>query len=380
MSKIIGIDLGTTNSCVSVLEAGVATVIPNPEGGRTTPSVVAYKKGERIVGDAAKRQAITNPNTVSSIKRLMGTNKKVELDGKKYSPEEVSAMILSYMKDYAEKYLGEEFDIHTGGIDLVPTHHENEIAQSKGCTGKVPAKFWMHCEFLLINGGKMSKSLGNVYLVDDIINRGYDPLAYRLFSFSCHYKGKLNFTWEGIEASAKSQFWLQYVSGKKYISSAYIAITCLVLLIGTIFSIVFNYLNWNVILNIQTDIVSSKALLVAVQITFLGIMLQLILRLITSILYALQLSSVNNFLSLCTSILTLIFVLVLPSKSNDENIILMAIIHAGAVVIPLILATLIVFLQQRKKNLGPSLKMFSFQHAKEVLSLGGTFLYVQIMI
>ena len=109
MSKIIGIDLGTTNSCVSVLEGGVATVIPNPEGGRTTPSVVAVnKKGERIVGDAAKRQAITNPNTVSSIKRLIGTDKKVELDGKKCTSEEISAMILSYLKDYAEKYLGEK--------------------------------------------------------------------------------------------------------------------------------------------------------------------------------------------------------------------------------------------------------------------------------
>ena len=71
------------------------------------------------------------------------------------------------------------FDIHTGGIDLVPTHHENEIAQSKGCTGKIPAKFWMHCEFLLIDGGKMSKSLGNTYLVQDLIDKGYDPLAYK---------------------------------------------------------------------------------------------------------------------------------------------------------------------------------------------------------
>ena len=94
MSKIIGIDLGTTNSCAAVLEAGAPKVIPNPEGGRTTPSVVAFKNGERIVGESAKRQAITNPNTVSSIKRLMGTDKKVELDGKKYTPEEVSAMIL----------------------------------------------------------------------------------------------------------------------------------------------------------------------------------------------------------------------------------------------------------------------------------------------
>ena len=104
MSKIIGIDLGTTNSCVAVLEGGTATVIPNPEGNRTTPSVVAFKNGERIVGDAAKRQAITNPNTVSSIKRLMGTSEKVELEGKKYTPEEVSAMILSYMKAAASAF------------------------------------------------------------------------------------------------------------------------------------------------------------------------------------------------------------------------------------------------------------------------------------
>ena len=100
------------------------------------------------------------------------------------------------------KYLGEVFDIHTGGIDLIPTHHENEIAQSKGACGKIPAHYWMHGEYLLINGGKMSKSLGNVYLLDDIIKRGYDPLVYRLFNFSCHYKGKLNFTWEGIEAAS----------------------------------------------------------------------------------------------------------------------------------------------------------------------------------
>ena len=100
------------------------------------------------------------------------------------------------------KYLGEVFDIHTGGIDLIPTHHENEIAQSKGACGKIPAHYWMHGEYLLINGGKMSKSLGNVYLLDDIINKGYDPLVYRLFNFSCHYRGKLNFTWEGIESAS----------------------------------------------------------------------------------------------------------------------------------------------------------------------------------
>lgn len=103
-----------------------------------------------------------------------------------------------------QKYLGEQFDIHTGGIDLIPTHHENEIAQSKGACGKVPANFWMHGEYLLIDGGKMSKSLGNVYLVKDFIERGYDPIVYKLFSYSCHYRNKLNFTWEGIEGAAKS--------------------------------------------------------------------------------------------------------------------------------------------------------------------------------
>ena len=102
------------------------------------------------------------------------------------------------------KYLGEEFDIHTGGIDLIPTHHENEIAQNKGACGKIPAHYWLHGEYLLIDGGKMSKSLGNVYLMNDIINKGYDPLTYRLFNYSCHYRGKLNFTWEGMNSSAIS--------------------------------------------------------------------------------------------------------------------------------------------------------------------------------
>ncbi len=102
------------------------------------------------------------------------------------------------------KYLGEQFDIHTGGIDLIPTHHENEIAQSKGRTGKTPANYWLHGEYLLINGGKMSKSLGNVYLLKDIKEKGYDPLVYKLFCYSCHYRNKLNFTWEGIEATSKS--------------------------------------------------------------------------------------------------------------------------------------------------------------------------------
>ncbi len=134
MSKIIGIDLGTTNSCVSVLEAGEPKVIPNPEGGRTTPSVVAFKNGERIVGDAAKRQAITNPNTISSIKRLMGTNEKVEAEGKKYTPEEISAMILSYMKDYAESYLGEKVE---KAVITVPAYFNDAQRQATKNAGKI---------------------------------------------------------------------------------------------------------------------------------------------------------------------------------------------------------------------------------------------------
>ena len=134
MSKIIGIDLGTTNSCAAVLEAGAPKVIPNPEGGRTTPSVVAFKKGERIVGESAKRQALTNPNTVSSIKRLMGSKEKVELDGKKYTPEEISAMILGYIKDYCESYLGEKV---TKAVITVPAYFNDSQRQATKNAGKI---------------------------------------------------------------------------------------------------------------------------------------------------------------------------------------------------------------------------------------------------
>ena len=108
MSKIIGIDLGTTNSCVCVYEGGEAKVIANAEGNRTTPSVVAFKNDEIIVGTAAKNQMVTNPDTVSSVKRLMGTKEKVKVNGKEYTPEEISAMILGDLKKTAESYLGEE--------------------------------------------------------------------------------------------------------------------------------------------------------------------------------------------------------------------------------------------------------------------------------
>ncbi|MCR5299929.1 MAG: molecular chaperone DnaK [Erysipelotrichaceae bacterium] len=134
MSKIIGIDLGTTNSCVAVMEGKDVKVITNPEGNRTTPSVVAFKGDERIVGDAAKRQLVTNPNSVSSIKRLMGSNEKVEIDGKKYTPQEISAMILQYMKTYAEAYLGEKVD---KAVITVPAYFNDAQRQATKDAGKI---------------------------------------------------------------------------------------------------------------------------------------------------------------------------------------------------------------------------------------------------
>lgn len=134
MSKIIGIDLGTTNSCVAVMDGGDCKVITNPEGNRTTPSVVAYKNGERIVGDAAKRQVVTNKDTVSSIKRLMGTNEKVTLEGKEYTPQEISAMVLQYLKSYAEGYLGETV---TKAVITVPAYFNDAQRQATKDAGKI---------------------------------------------------------------------------------------------------------------------------------------------------------------------------------------------------------------------------------------------------
>ena len=136
MAKIIGIDLGTTNSCVAVMEGGESVVIPNPEGARTTPSVVAFtKNGERLVGQVAKRQAITNPdNTVISIKRDMGTDKKVDIDGKKYTPQEISAMILQKLKSDAESYLGETV---TQAVITVPAYFSDAQRQATKDAGKI---------------------------------------------------------------------------------------------------------------------------------------------------------------------------------------------------------------------------------------------------
>ncbi len=134
MSKIIGIDLGTTNSCCAVMEGKEAKVITNPEGNRTTPSVVAFKNGDRIVGDAAKRQMVTNKNTVYSIKRKMGTDEKVTLEGKQYTPQEVSAMILGYIKSYAEAYLGEKVD---KAVITVPAYFNDAQRQATKDAGRI---------------------------------------------------------------------------------------------------------------------------------------------------------------------------------------------------------------------------------------------------
>lgn len=134
MSKIIGIDLGTTNSCVSVIEGGEPVVITNPEGNRTTPSVVAFKDGDTIVGEAAKRQAITNPNTISSIKRHMGEKYSVDVDGKTYTPQEISAKILQYLKSYAEGYLGETVN---KAVITVPAYFTDAQRQATKDAGRI---------------------------------------------------------------------------------------------------------------------------------------------------------------------------------------------------------------------------------------------------
>ncbi|UOR12262.1 molecular chaperone DnaK [Halobacillus amylolyticus] len=134
MGKIIGIDLGTTNSCVAVMEGGEAKVIPNPEGNRTTPSAVAFKNGERQVGEVAKRQAITNPNTILSVKRHMGTDYKVEVEGKEYTPQEISAAILQYIKGYAEDYLGETVD---KAVVTVPAYFNDAERQATKDAGTI---------------------------------------------------------------------------------------------------------------------------------------------------------------------------------------------------------------------------------------------------
>ena len=183
----------------------------------------AYETSTAIYFDISKLDKYPVLSNLNLDEQMAGA--RVEVDSEKKNPYDFAVWIkapenhlmkwdsqfgLSYPGWHIEcsamskKYLGEQFDVHTGGIDLIPTHHENEIAQSKGICGKIPANYWLHGEYLLINGGKMSKSLGNVYLIKDIIEKGYDPIVYKLFSYSCHYRNKLNFTWEAIDSTAKS--------------------------------------------------------------------------------------------------------------------------------------------------------------------------------
>ena len=124
----------------------------------------------------------------------------------------------------SRKYLGEEFDIHTGGVDHIPTHHENEIAQSKGAFGKIPAKVWMHVEFLQVDGGKMSKSLENVYTISQLQEKGIEPLAFKLLCYTAHYRTKLNFTFDGASSSQKAlnrlrESYIKHRNGNEEISA-----------------------------------------------------------------------------------------------------------------------------------------------------------------
>ncbi len=180
----------------------------------------AYETSRGIYFDTSKLKSYGELSKINLSEQKAGA--RVEIDEEKKNPLDFALWIkapkehimkwnskwgLCYPGWHIEcsamsrKYLGEHFDIHTGGVDHIPIHHENEIAQSKGATGINPANFWMHSEFLLIDNGKMSKSLGNVYKIEDLEKRGFEPLSYRLFNFTSHYRNKLNFTWEGLECA-----------------------------------------------------------------------------------------------------------------------------------------------------------------------------------
>lgn len=165
---------------------------------------------------------------------------------------------------------------------------------------------------------------------------------------------------------------------KKYLSSAYISIGILCVILSVVFMFVSSFWNWNTVFNIEEGIVSQSAMLQTVRIVFVGIILQLLFKLITSVLYALQKSSVNNFLSLITSIITLICVLIIPSRNNDQNMICMAWVHVLAVILPLLVTTIILFSGKILRKCIPSLKCFSLMHTKAILALGGVFLFVQL--
>ena len=180
----------------------------------------AYETSKGIYFDISKLDKYPVLSSRKLDEQIAGA--RVDVDNEKRNPEDFALWIkapknhimkwespwgLSYPGWHIEcstmsrKYLGDIFDIHTGGIDHIPTHHENEIAQSKGLTGVNPAHFWMHSDFIQIDGGKMSKSLGNVYTLDTLQEKGIEPLAYKLFCFSSHYRNKINFTFEGAKSA-----------------------------------------------------------------------------------------------------------------------------------------------------------------------------------
>ncbi len=172
----------------------------------------------------------------------------------------------------------------------------------------------------------------------------------------------------------------KFDEAKKYVSSAYASIGCICLFLVIIFSIVFQFINWNVVLNIRDDVVSSKSLLFAVIIVFVGIIIHFFLKLVSTVLYAIQESSINNLLSLITSLLMLLGLFWVPSSSNnDDNIVRMAIIHAMAVILPLIATSVYLFYFSSLRNIRPSINCFDLLYAKRVLSLGGIFFYAQLV-
>ena len=183
----------------------------------------AYETSKGIYFDTSKLPSYGELSKIDLKNQLAGA--RVEVDKEKKNPLDFALWIkapkehiMKWESKYglcypgwhlecsalSRKYLGEQFDIHTGGVDHIPIHHENEIAQSRGATHKIPAKIWCHVEFLLIDSGKMSKSLGNVYTLDDLEKKGISPLTYRFFTYSSHYRNKLNFTWEAIKSAQNS--------------------------------------------------------------------------------------------------------------------------------------------------------------------------------
>ncbi|MBR5227259.1 MAG: cysteine--tRNA ligase [Clostridia bacterium] len=183
----------------------------------------AYETSKGIYFDTSKLKSYGELSRANLEKQLAGA--RIEVDSEKRNPLDFALWIkapkehiMKWNSRWGEcypgwhiecsamghKYLGTKFDIHTGGVDHIPIHHENEIAQAKGAYGINPANLWMHVEFLLIDGGKMSKSLGNCYTISTLVEKGYEPLAYRYFTYTSHYRNKLNFTWESIDSAQKS--------------------------------------------------------------------------------------------------------------------------------------------------------------------------------